>query len=134
MTTYEKVTYWIALSDEDLKVSGTMLDNKHYLYVGFMCHQCVEKIFKACFQKLMSKDPPYMHDLQLLAKQSGFWDALSEEQQQFVRTLGPLNIKTRYPDYKRTLARELTDAVCADILRQTKELTQWTKENILSPK
>ncbi|MCL2649900.1 MAG: HEPN domain-containing protein [Candidatus Azobacteroides sp.] len=45
MTTEEKIQYWINLSENDLKVAHTLLEGKHYLYVGFMCHQVVEKIY-----------------------------------------------------------------------------------------
>lgn len=42
-----KVTYWIEMSDYDLETADAMLLTGRYLYVGFMCHQTIEKILKA---------------------------------------------------------------------------------------
>ena len=67
MTTEEKIDYWINLSDNDLKVAHTLLKGKHYLYVGFMCHQVIEKIFKAYYTILKADSPPYTHDLRYIA-------------------------------------------------------------------
>jgi HEPN domain-containing protein len=131
MTNEEKVQYWVTLSDEDLSVAATMLQNKHYLYVGFMCHQAIEKIFKAAYTKLKTDTPPFTHKLSYLAQQSSFEEQLSEEQKEFIDVLDPLNIKTRYPDYKNQLAQRLTQPKCAEILEQTKILQQWTKEKLL---
>lgn len=38
-----KVTYWIEMSDYDLETADAMLLTGRYLYVGFMCHQTIEK-------------------------------------------------------------------------------------------
>jgi HEPN domain-containing protein len=130
MTNEEKVQYWIELSDYDLETADALLAAKRYLYVGFTCHQTIEKIFKAYYSKLMEDVPPFTHDLGLLAQKSGFWEAFTEEQQQFIRKLGPLNIKTRYPDYKKALTKELTQPVCEAILEETKTLQQWIKEKL----
>ena len=43
----DKVTYWIEMSDYDLETADAMLATDRYLYVGFMCHQTIEKILKA---------------------------------------------------------------------------------------
>ena len=63
----DKVTYWIELSDYDLETAEAMLRTKRYLYVGFMCHQAIEKIFKAYFVLLKSESTPYSHSLSYLA-------------------------------------------------------------------
>ena len=41
----KKINYWIELSDYDLETAEAMHKSKRYLYVGFMCHQTIEKIF-----------------------------------------------------------------------------------------
>ena len=43
----DKVTYWTDLSDYDFDTAEAMLVSGRYLYVGFMCHQSIEKILKA---------------------------------------------------------------------------------------
>ncbi|MDR0845826.1 MAG: HEPN domain-containing protein [Tannerella sp.] len=38
----EKVKYWVDLADYDIETADSMLREKRYLYVGFMCHQVIE--------------------------------------------------------------------------------------------
>ncbi|MDR2148812.1 MAG: HEPN domain-containing protein, partial [Tannerella sp.] len=61
-------------------------------------------------------------------------EQFSESQKELIDLLEPLNIKTRYPDYKRELAKQLTAEKCFHIFNKTKELQQWTKEKLLSIK
>ena len=105
------IEYWLDLADYDLSVAKTMLKNKHWLYVGFMCHQVIEKALKA----VISRDgslPPKIHDLGRLALLSGLLEIMGEEQQDFIEVLNPLNIEARYPKYKDSLAQNLGSALC----------------------
>ena len=131
MTIEEKTQYWINLSDNDLKVVHTLLKGKHYLYAGFMCHQVIEKIFKAYYSALKKDTPPRTHDLRHLAITADFWKKLSDVQQLQVIELLPLQIEARYPEYKSKIARLLTETKSKQILEQVKQLQQWTKEQIL---
>jgi len=128
----ENIQYWIELSDYDLETSKAMLKTKRYLYVGFMCHQVIEKIFKAVYSGRKAEIPPYTHDLEYLAVKSNFYEMLSEEQQDFIGELNPLNIEARYPEYKKEILKGLTPSKCAKLLEETIKLQQWTKEMILS--
>lgn len=49
----DKVRYWVELSDYDLDTAQAMLETRRYLYVGFMCHQVIEKILKAYWGKVL---------------------------------------------------------------------------------
>lgn len=40
----DKVKYWTELSDYDLDTADAMFQTGRWLYVGYMCHQVVEKI------------------------------------------------------------------------------------------
>jgi HEPN domain-containing protein len=68
----DKVKYWIELSDYDLETAEAMLRSKRFLYVGFMCHQTIEKAFKAYFTFLKSDVAPYSHSLSYLPKKETF--------------------------------------------------------------
>jgi HEPN domain-containing protein len=131
MTTEEKVNYWIGRSDEDLRVAEALFKLNHFLYVGFMCHQCIEKIFKAAYEHRINNTPPFVHDLMLIANRATFFELFDNEQINFIEQLSPLNIRARYPDYKMALAKELTKTVCENLITKTQELQQWTKEKIL---
>jgi HEPN domain-containing protein len=131
MTTDKKIEYWVTISNDDLKVAETMLKNRHNVYTGFMCHQVIEKIFKAGYVKLKNETAPYSHNLIRLAEQACFYDLLSEEQKTFLSVMNPLNIESRYPDYTRRIANSLTNERCKQIFEQTKQMQQWIKEQIL---
>lgn len=123
----DKAQYWIEISDYDLETAEAMLQSKRYLYVGFMCHQAIEKIFKAFFTKLKSETVPFSHSLSYLAKKGDFYESFSEDQKDFIDQLEPLNIEARYPSHKERLMKSLTDEKCKEILKNTKELQQWIK-------
>ena len=131
MTTEEKVKYWVDLSDEDFRVAQGLLKLNHFLYVAFMCHQCIEKIFKAAYQHKINDTPPFVHDLMYIANRAGIFEMFDDKQMDFVEKLSPLNIRARYPDYKKELAKEMTKEVCKNLIIETKDLQQWTKEKIL---
>jgi len=126
----EKVKYWLELSDYDLETALAMLNSKRYLYVGFMCHQTIEKIFKAYYTSLKSETAPYSHSLSYLAKKGEFYEKFTEDQKDFIDQIEPLNIEARYPSHKERLLKSLTHEKCLEIIEQTKELQQWIKEKL----
>jgi len=130
MTKKEKVEHWCRLSNRDLQVAEDLFPLQHYLYVAFMCHQAIEKMMKAYFVKLLDDTPPFTHELMLLASKGGFYNNFSEEQKHFIHQLSPLNIRTRYPEYKDIIYKQLTQTVCKQILEQTKQLHQWINEKL----
>jgi len=130
MTPEEKVKYWIDLSDNDIVVAETLLKNRHNLYVGFMCHQAIEKMLKGYYTKIKNVTPPFKHDLEYFAIETGLYDLLDKVQISFIERLNPLNIEARYPNYKSDIARYLTDEITKNIFAQTKELVQWIKQKI----
>ena len=72
MSENTKAAYWAELSDYDLITARAMLKSKRYLYVGFMCHQSIEKILKAYYTRIKDKVAPYSHNLRYLVKKPLF--------------------------------------------------------------
>ena len=126
----EKVKYWIELSDYDLETAQAMLESKRFLYVGFMCHQTIEKAFKAYYTFLKSDVAPYSHSLSYLAKKGDFYELFSEEQKDFIDQIEPLNIEARYPSHKERLLKSLTENKCIEIIDKTKKIQKWIKEKL----
>ena len=58
MTNQDKIDYWVGLAEYDLETARALLDSKRYLYVGFMCHQVVEKMLKAVYVSIFNEIPP----------------------------------------------------------------------------
>lgn len=125
-----KVSYWIEMSDYDLETADAMLVTGRYLYVGFMCHQTIEKILKAYWTTCLENVPLKIHSLSRLAEKAGLDQEFSEKQLDLIDNLEPLNIEARYPTYKERLIKSLSKEYCAQLLQQTKELQQWIKNRL----
>lgn len=127
----KNVAYWLDIAEYDLDTAQAMLDTGRYLYVGFMCHQVIEKMLKAYWSQVLEEPPLKIHHLSRLAKQSGLIAEMTESQLIFMDELEPLNIESRYPDYKERLMRKLTQNYCVQLLKQTKEFQSWIKDRLL---
>jgi len=68
-----RAQYWTELAEYDLETARAMLETKRFLYVGFMCHQAVEKILKAYLAKHYNEHPPRTHNLRMLARKADFF-------------------------------------------------------------
>ena len=126
----EKVKYWIELSDYDFETAEAMLASGRYLYVGFMCHQTIEKIIKSYFCFKSDEVPPFSHNLSYLAEKSGLNDILTDEYRYFINLLEPLNIEARYPTHKEELLKSLSKERCEEILVNTKKFQKWVKKRL----
>jgi len=126
----EKVKYWTELADYDFDTAKALLESKRNLYVGFMCHQTIEKMLKAYYTKLFDEIPPYTHRLSFLTEKTGLEGILSEDQKGTIDELEPLNIEARYPQYKQEIFRIMTDEKCVHVLKVTEELKQWIEKKL----
>lgn len=95
----KKISYWINLSEYDLETAKSMLNAKRFLYVGFMCHQTIEKILKTFWQFKFSEIPPRTHNLSFLSSKVEILNLFPEVYVDLLDELEPLNIQTRYPEY-----------------------------------
>ena len=126
----DKITYWVEMSDYDFDTAKAMLSTGRYLYVGFMCHQVVEKILKAYWSKVLVEPPLKIHSLSRLAERTGIDQEMSEAQKEFIDILEPLNIEARYPSYKERLMRSLNNEFCIDLIQKTEDLRIWIKNRL----
>jgi len=125
------IQYWIDISEYDLQVAKSLLDKDHYLYVGFMCHQAVEKMLKSLYVKQTSSPPPYIHKLDRLVDLVGLNVAMSKERNDFIDELTPLNIQARYPAYREAIYSLIGKEKAAQIIEKTEELLPWLKAQIM---
>lgn len=124
----ERITYWLDIAQYDLLSAKAMLETKRYLYVGFLCHQTVEKSLKAYYWHTQKKDPPYTHNLLLLSEKSELDKYAEEKHFLLFNELMPLNVQARYPDDKTLLLKSLNEKRCIDILKRTKGFYSWIKK------
>ena len=126
-----RAKYWIELAEYDMETAKVMHKGKRYLYVGFMCHQTVEKGLKAILAKIKEEEtPPKIHNLIRLSKMAGINIELNEEQHRFISSLNPLNLETRYPEDRESLHGLLKSRDCESLLSKTEELLQWIKQQL----
>ena len=121
---------WTEVSDYDLDTADAMFRTGRWLYVGYMCHQTIEKAFKAFWCSRKEEPAPYSHNLINLAQSCGLGQLLSDEQKVFVSEMMPLNIEARYPSYKQSISDALSEERCKEIITKTRELQQWVKTKL----
>lgn len=127
----DKVKYWINIAEYDLDTAEAMLETERFLYVGFMCHQTIEKMLKAVIEKQQISDiPPKIHNLLRLANIANI--ALPDRYVKLISYLNPLNIEARYPSYKNNLTKILTKDKCQELLNQTREMKLWIEKELLT--
>ena len=107
-----------------------MLKSKRYLYVGFMCNQVIEKIFKAYYVKIKKEQPPYTHKLIRLAEEINLYKTMSDEQKDFLFMVSPLNVEARYPTQKQEIFNSLNKEKCKEIINKTEEMVIWIKKKL----
>ncbi len=127
----EKIKYWIELSDYDFDTAKAMLTSGRFLYVGFMCHQVIEKLLKAYWQFKFCELPPKTHNLAYLSDKLGILDAFSNEHIEFIDELEPLNIQSRYPEHSDLLSKRFDQKYAEKIYHQTQEVQLWIKQRLL---
>lgn len=121
------VNYWIELSEYDLKVAKSLFEKEHYLYVGFMCHQSVEKMLKAIYVNKNKSVPPYTHRLDKLIELTEWDKSFSQDKYGLIDELNPLNIQARYPSYKNAIYKLIGKGKAKDIFSKTGDLILWLK-------
>ena len=122
--------YWLDLCDEDLITAQALLKSGRLLHMGFFCHMIVEKSLKAVVSNRTDMIPPKIHDLPRLASLGGLWETLSDDQRGLIKQLIPLQIESRYPEYKERIAGTLTIERCKQILAGTEDFLCWIKQQL----
>lgn len=126
----DKIKYWLELAHYDLDGAKVMLNGNKYLYVGFMCHQTIEKALKAYYSNTKKDTPPYIHNLLRLSELTGLLELFDENQKQFILSVNPLNIEARYPIQKQKTEELLTNDYCIRLIKDTEELLRWIESKL----
>ena len=125
-----KIEYWLELAEYDLDTARAMLDSKRFLYVGFMCHQSIEKILKAYWQRSLGTMPPKTHNLAYLIEKVNLHSVIPASMNDIIDELDPLNIQCRYPEYKDQINRIMNAEYSRKILLSTIEIFSWLKQKL----
>jgi len=125
-----KTRYWLEISEYDLVTAEAVFEKKRFVYVGFMCHQAIEKVLKAYWQSTLCSLPPKTHNLAYLIEKTGLLPTLPASFLDFIDELDPLNIQCRYPEYKEQMYRTMDESYSLNILNSAKDLHAWLKTRL----
>ena len=125
-----KIKYWVEISDDDLETAEILYEKGKLLFAGYLLQQSVEKILKAYFQLTKDSFPPKTHNLVYLCEVTEILNILDESKENLLYQLNPLNLETRYPEYREKISKSLTKEKLKGILKQTKEFQSWIKRKL----
>ena len=123
-------SYWLDLAKYDLETAEIMRLSQRYLYVGFMCHQSIEKMLKAIYSERWNKIPPKIHNLARLLRLVDLGDEISPELLDIIHQLNPLNVATRYPDEELDILEDLDEKYAGELLKETRRLFEWLRTRL----
>jgi HEPN domain-containing protein len=125
MTREEIALKWLEQVDEDIVTAEALYTTGHWLYIGFLCHQAIEKVIKAYWFACRDDEPIYLHNHFRLLEGCGLKNELSDVQRRFIEIMAPMYIAGRYPEYKSQVARMLNEKGSAYLIEQTKQFREW---------
>ena len=117
---------WYFQSDYDLETAVDMFKSGRTVYCIFMCHLSLEKALKGLLIRKKGEFPSKSHSLIFFADKLGF--ELNGTYYEFLFMLNKISVPTRYPDDLRKLFTEYTKERTESILKQTKEVQLWIKQ------
>ena len=134
MTRDDIAKKWMDQVDEDILSAEALCESGRWLYVGFLCHQAIEKTIKAYWYATQKDDPLYLHNHFRLLEGCGLKDQLNDTQRRFLEIMSPMYIAGRYPEYKNQVARMLNKESSEYLITETKKVTQWILQKFLPEK
>lgn len=126
----KKIKYWVEISDDDLETAEILFEKNKLLYCAYLLQQSIEKILKAYYQKKITTFPPRTHNLVYLCEVTQIIAELNNTQEDLIYSLNPLNLETRYPEYREKIAKSLTIEKVKELLDKSKEFQKWIKQKL----
>ena len=120
------VNNWIRQAEADISSAKYNYDGKKFDVAAYLCHQSVEKAFKALYLKNNNKVWK-IHDL---VKLGNIVDAPNKIIK-LSNDLNPIYAEDRYPDYSDTIPAEKFSANdIVEFLNKTEVIIKWIKEQL----
>ena len=121
----KEVKNWVNLSDYDLETAIAMFQTNRYIYVAFMCQQCIEKLLKAIYIKNTKETPPYTHNLIRLSELTKIEKLYS------IIELNVYYINARYSEELDKIKKRLNKKKADELLKNTQNIVIWLKEKMI---
>lgn len=116
---------WILQAEYDMETADIMFNSGRYFYAVFMCHLAIEKALKGIFLLKLGEIPPKTHNLIYLLNKINIKP--NEYIRGIITRLNETNIVTRYPDDLKSLQKDYSRDVVANIMKRSKEAFEWIK-------
>jgi len=123
----ESTKNWLAMVDYDIDTARHMHETARYVYVVFMCHLAIEKMFKAIVGEETNNFPPKTHDLIHLLNLGKI--ELSPDLIDFIGIINNAAIVTRYPEDLPKLVSSYPQDVAKKYLDKTLEIIKCVKQD-----
>ena len=119
---------WLDMVSYDLTTAKHMFKTGRYVYVIFMCHLAIEKVFKAIVCEETNKISPKTHDLIYLINLGKI--KLTGDLLDFVGIINNVSIVTRYPEDLSKLVSSYPKKITGEYLKRTLEIIKCIKQDV----
>jgi len=118
---------WLELATNDLVLAKELLYRKSKVYYSaHFCHQAIEKLLKAIISERTNEIPLPTHNFKILLEQAKLKD-IPEDKKEFIFSLVPHYIGTKYPEDITKLYRQYTKVLVQKLYKETEETFKWLK-------
>ena len=131
MTKQEIINHWLKQSELDAESMKYLFKGKKYNWALFIGHLVIEKLLKALFVQVHTKDTPVprIHNLFELAKRSKL--TLTSEQEDKLDIITEFNIEARYQNEKLDFYKICTKEYATKWIKEIEGLRVWLKNQVL---
>ncbi len=123
MNKKEIINFWKKSAKLDKRAADALFRSKNYVSCLFFLHLYLEKTLKGLVYQKTNKNPPFTHDLLVLAKIANL--DLDNEQQEKLTTINTFNIRARYADYKFSLYKKADKKFTMKFKKIAEEFYKW---------
>lgn len=102
MSKQEHIAYWVETANKDWQALLNMYQSKDYVQALFFSHLVLEKLCKAHWvMDNMNNTPPKTHNLLVILANTKL--QITDEDEDFFRSMNQFQIEGRYPDYANNI-------------------------------
>jgi HEPN domain-containing protein len=128
LTEKELGAKWLELAESDLKMAEVAAGHGLLLHSSFHLQQACEKSLKGLHVVLGFGQPPYTHNLSRLAAAIDSKFHVNATDTDFLSQLEPFYVRSRYPDYKKSISEILNQSLVLEFLSNTKRVVSWLEQ------
>lgn len=121
-----QISYWRSSAKKDFKTAQYLFEGKYYDACLFFCHLAIEKLFKGMVVIATKDTPPFIHDLERLAKLAQV--VLTPEEKSRLLEITGFHIAGRYKEDKYEFYKKCTKPFTTEKLKMCKDVFLWLEK------